>query len=85
MRVTFSIEFPDLGSCIKTEREKQGLSPTFLAALTGMSAANLHRIENGAAKSVPHETLLKLSKVLGVGFQEKIKQELLKEVKKWKH
>lgn len=82
MQVTLSVEIPDLGSRIKKVREDLNMSPTWVAAQAGMSAANLYRIENEGAKSLPRETLRKLSEALGVDFDLEVKQALAQEVAK---
>lgn len=80
MQVTLSVDIPNLGSRIKKIREEKKLSPTWVAAQAGMSSANLYRIEAEEAKSLPRETLRKLSEALGVNFDDEVKQALTREV-----
>ncbi|MEM8940470.1 MAG: helix-turn-helix transcriptional regulator, partial [Bacteroidota bacterium] len=47
-------------------------TPTWVAAHAGMSVANLYRIEGEDAKSLPHETLKKLSAAIGVDFDVEV-------------
>ena len=81
MQVTLSVDLPGLGSRIKEVRESLGLSPTWVAAQAGMSVANLYRIESEDAKSLPRETLRKLSGALNVDFDAEVKAVLAKEAK----
>lgn len=81
MQVTLSVDLPGLGSRIKELRESKRLSPTWVAAQAGMSVANLYRIESEDAKSLPRETLRKLSEVLEVDFDAEVKAVLAKEAK----
>ncbi|MDF5722708.1 MAG: helix-turn-helix transcriptional regulator [Rhizonema sp. PD37] len=81
MQVTLSVDLPGLGSRIKELRESKGLSPTWVAAQAGMSVANLYRIESEDAKSLPRETLRKLSQALEVDFDAEVKAVLAKEAK----
>lgn len=81
MQVTLSVDLPGLGSRIKEVRESKGLSPTWVAAQAGMSVANLYRIESEDAKSLPRDTLRKLSEALGVDFDADVKAALAKETK----
>jgi len=80
MQVTLSVEVPHLGARIKAAREKSGKSPTAIAAMAEMSVGNLYRIENEDTKSVPRETLQRLSEVLEVDFDEDVKAILRKEL-----
>ena len=68
MRVTLSVDIPNLGPRIKAARESRGLSPTKVAALADMSAANLYRIESEDTKSLPWDTLKRLGEALGENF-----------------
>jgi transcriptional regulator with XRE-family HTH domain len=79
MRVTITVELPGLGSRIKQAREDKGLPPTQVAAIAGMSVANLYRIEAEDAKSLPRETLQRLSEALGVDFDAEVKAALARE------
>lgn len=81
MQVTLSVDLPGLGSRIKEVRESKGLSPTWVAAQAGMSVANLYRIESEDAKSLPRDTLRKLSEALCVDFDADVKAALAKETK----
>jgi transcriptional regulator with XRE-family HTH domain len=76
MQVTLSVEVPHLGARIKAAREKSGKTPTAIAAMAEMSVANLYRIENEDTKSVPLETLKRLSQVLEVEFEADVKVAL---------
>ncbi len=80
MQVTLTVDLPGLGARIKQAREARGLPPTQIAAMAGMSVANLYRIESEDAKSLPRETLSRLSEVLGVDFDIEVKAALQKEV-----
>ena len=80
MLVTLSVEIPNLGSRIKQIREKKKMTPTQLAALAGMSSANLYRIESETTKSVPRDTLKALGEALGVDLDEEVKSALRGEV-----
>jgi transcriptional regulator with XRE-family HTH domain len=80
MQVTLSVEVPHLGAKIKAAREKSGKSPTAIAALAEMSVANLYRIESEETKSIPRETLKRLSEVLGVDFDAEVKVALQEEL-----
>jgi len=80
MQVTLSVEVPHLGARIKAAREKSGKSPTVIAAMAEMSVGNLYRIENEDTKSVPRETLQRLSEVLEVDFDKDVKAILKKEL-----
>ncbi len=46
-----------------------------------MSVGNLYRIETEEAKSLPRETLRKLSEALGVDFDAEVKAALVQEVR----
>lgn len=81
MQVTLSVDLPNLGGRLKQARENKGLPPTQVAALAGMSVANLYRIEGGEAKSIPRETLKRLSEVLGVDFDAEVRAVMLKQGK----
>ncbi len=76
MLVTLSIDIPGLGKHIKQLREAKNMSPTQLAALAGMSTANLYRIESETTKSVPRETLKALGKALGEDLDNEVKTAL---------
>lgn len=80
MQVTLSIEIPHLGPRIKAAREATGKSPTAIAALAEMSVANLYRIESEETKSIPRDTLRRLSEVLGVDFDADVKTALLQQL-----
>ena len=80
MLVTLSVEIPNLGSRIKQIREEKKMTPTQLAALAGMSSANLYRIESETTKSVPRDTLKALGEALGVDLDEEVKSALRIEV-----
>ncbi len=79
MLVTLSVEIPNLGNRIKAIREKKQMSPTQLAALAGMSTANLYRIESETTKSVPRETLKAISTALETDLDREVKAALKKE------
>ena len=80
MLVTLSVEIPNLGNRIKEIREEKKMTPTQLAAFSGMSTANLYRIESETTKSIPRETLKAISEVLEVDLDQEVKTALLKEV-----
>lgn len=77
MLVTLSVEVPQLGKRIKQAREASGLSPTEVAAMAGMSTANLYRIESEDTKSVPRETLQRLGAALSVDFDSDVKAAMV--------
>ena len=79
MLVTVSVEIPNLGNRIKEIREEKNITPTQLAALAGMSTANLYRIESETTKSVPRETLKAISSALEFDLDQEVKAALLKE------
>lgn len=78
MLVTLSVDIPGLGIRIRQLREAKNMSPTQLAALAGMSSANLYRIEGESTKSIPRETLKAISKALEVNLDEEVKAALVK-------
>lgn len=78
MLVTLSVDVPGLGVRIRQLREAKNMSPTQLAALAGMSSANLYRIESESTKSIPRETLKALSEGLQVDLDEEVKAALVK-------
>lgn len=78
MLVTLSVDLPGLGMRIRQLREAKSMSPTQLAALAGMSSANLYRIESESTKSVPRETLKALGEALKVDLDEEVKAALVK-------
>jgi len=80
MQVTLSVEVPHLGDRIKAAVEASGKSPTVVAAMSEMSVANLYRIMSEETKSVPRDTLRRLSEVLGVDFDADVKAALLAEI-----
>ncbi len=79
MLVTLSVEIPNLGNRIKEIREEKKMTPTQLAAFSGMSTANLYRIESETTKSIPRETLKAISQVLEVDLDQEVKTAMLKE------
>lgn len=81
MQVTLSVDVPHLGERIKAAVEASGKTPTTVASLAEMSVANLYRIISEETKSVPRETLRRLSDVLGVDFDAEVKVALLQEAK----
>jgi transcriptional regulator with XRE-family HTH domain len=81
MQVTLSVELPHLGDRIKAAVEASGKSPTVVAAMAEMSVANLYRIMSEETKSIPRDTLRRLSDVLGVDFDADVKAALLLELK----
>ena len=78
MFVTLSVDVPGLGMRIRQLREAKNMSPTQLAALAGMSSANLYRIESESTKSIPRETLKALGEALKVDLDEEVKAALVK-------
>lgn len=78
MLVTLSVDVPGLGVRIRQLREAKNMSPTQLAALAGMSSANLYRIESESTKSIPRETLKALGEALKVDLDEEVKAALVK-------
>jgi DNA-binding Xre family transcriptional regulator len=52
------------------------MTPTQLAALAGMSSANLYRIESETTKSIPRETLKALGDALEVDLDQEVKAAL---------
>lgn len=79
MLVTLSVDIPNLGSRIKQVREAKNMSPTQLAALAGMSSANLYRIESETTKSIPRETLKALAQALETDLDLEVRKALMKE------
>ena len=61
--------------------DSSGKSPTAIAALAEMSVANLYRIMSEETKSIPRETLKRLSGVLGTDFDAEVKAALIQEIK----
>jgi hypothetical protein len=68
MQVTLSVNLLGLGGRIRQARVAKQLTPTWVAAQAEMSVANLYRIEVEDAKSLPRETLQRLSAAIGVDF-----------------
>lgn len=79
MQVTLSVDIPHLGERIKAAVEATGKSPTAIAASAEMSVANLYRIMSEETKSIPRETLKRLSDVLGVDFDADVKQAIVEQ------
>lgn len=79
MQVTLSVDVPHLGAKIKAAVDSSGKSPTTIASLAEMSVANLYRIMNEDTKSIPRDTLKRLSEVLGTDFDAEVRAALLKE------
>lgn len=77
MQVTLTIDIPHLGERIRSAVEKSGKSPTTIAALAEMSVANLYRIMGEETKSIPIDTLKRLSNVLEVDFSAEVKAALV--------
>ena len=82
MLVTLSVDIPGLGKRIKEIREAKNMTPTQLAALAGMSSANLYRIESETTKSIPRETLKALGDALEVNLDDEVKAALAQESSK---
>lgn len=80
MQVTLSVDIPQLGAKIKAAVDASGKSPTAIAALAEMSVANLYRIISEETKSIPRETLKRLSDVLGMDFDAEVKQALAEQL-----
>ncbi len=80
MQVTLSVDVPHLGARIKAAVEASGKSPTVVAAMAEMSVANLYRIMSEETKSIPRETLKRLSEVLQAGFDDEVIRALLAEI-----
>ena len=80
MQVTLSVDIPHLGERIKAAVDSSGKSPTAIAALAEMSVANLYRIMGEETKSIPHETLKRLSGVLETDFDAEVKAALVQEI-----
>jgi transcriptional regulator with XRE-family HTH domain len=76
MLVTLSVDLPGLGKRIREIREAKNMTPTQLAALAGMSSANLYRIESETTKSIPRETLKALGDALEVDLDQEVKAAL---------
>ncbi len=55
-----------IGVVIKSERNRQGISVRKLAELSGVSPTTICDLENGNTKKHAFETMVKLSKVLGI-------------------
>lgn len=80
MQVTLSVDVPHLGEQIKSAVDSSGKTPTTIAAMAEMSVANLYRIMSEETKSVPRDTLKRLSQVLGIDFDGQVKAALLAEL-----
>ena len=80
MQVTLSVDVPDLGARIRTAVDASGKSPTSVADLADMSVANLYRIMAEETKSIPRETLKRLSDVLGIDFDADVKQAIVEQL-----
>jgi transcriptional regulator with XRE-family HTH domain len=80
MLVTLSVDMPGLGAQIRQIREEKKMSPTQVAALAGMSSANLYRIESETTKSIPRATLISIGEALGVSFEDEIKAAISKDI-----
>lgn len=80
MQVTLSVDIPHLGERIKAAVDSSGKSPTAIAALAEMSVANLYRLMSEETKSIPRETLKRLSGVLGTDFDAEVKAALVQEI-----
>jgi transcriptional regulator with XRE-family HTH domain len=76
MLVTLSVDLPGLGKRIRELREAKNMTPTQLAAMAGMSSANLYRIESETTKSIPRETLKALGDALEVDLDKEVKAVL---------
>ncbi|GJD23994.1 XRE family transcriptional regulator [Rivularia sp. IAM M-261] len=68
MQVTLTVNIEGLGAKIRQARESKGLKPTWVAAQAGMSVPNLYRIEVEDSKSIPLDTLRRLSHAVGIDF-----------------
>ncbi|MCK9412855.1 MAG: helix-turn-helix domain-containing protein [Prolixibacteraceae bacterium] len=55
---------------IKEARIKKGISQTAMANEIGLSQPGYANIENGETKNIPLLVAVKISKVLGIGFNE---------------
>lgn len=77
MKVTLSVDVPNLGARLREARIASGRTPTQIAAQADMSTANLYRIESEDTKSIPRETLQRLSVALGYDFDAEVKALLL--------
>jgi hypothetical protein len=80
MQVTLSVDIPHLGAKIKRAVDASGKSPTTVASLSEMSVANLYRIMGEETKSIPRDTLKRLSDVLGTDFDAEVKAALVSEI-----
>lgn len=70
MKVMIEVDIPGLGAALKRRREEKRLTPTFVAAAVGMTAANLYRIEGEENKSIPFKTLKELAKILEIDLTQ---------------
>ncbi|NJN85562.1 MAG: helix-turn-helix domain-containing protein [Leptolyngbyaceae cyanobacterium SL_7_1] len=80
MQVTLSVDIPHLGDRIKAAVEASGKSPTVVAAMAEMSVANLYRIMSEETKSIPRDTLKRLSVVLRIDFDADVRAAILSEI-----
>lgn len=76
MIVTVTVDIPHVGQRIKAAVDQSDKSPTVIAALAEMSAANLYRIMNEDTKSIPWDTLKRLSQVLDLDFRDELRAAL---------
>jgi len=76
MIVTITVDIPHIGQRIKAAVDRSDKSPTVIAALAEMSSANLYRIMNEDTKSIPWDTLKRLSHVLDLDFRDDMKAAL---------
>lgn len=79
MKVTFSVDIPGLGERIKKAVDASDKTPTEIAAEAGMSLPNLYRIMAEDTKSVPRETLMRVSAAVNVDFDADVKAAIAKE------
>lgn len=80
MLVKIGVEVPHLSARIKAAVDASSKSPTVIAGMSGMSVANLYRIMNKDAKSIPRDTLRRLSEVLEVDFDADVRSAMLSEL-----
>jgi transcriptional regulator with XRE-family HTH domain len=85
MKISITIDVPNLEEVIKAERGKKEMSQNGLAFKmisqgTKITAQNIHRIESGETKILPYETLAQLCQGLGIDLTKELKAACLSQV-----
>jgi len=79
MKVSFTVDVPDLEDILRDARNSLDLSQNDLAhqiRLLGMkiTAQNIQKIESGETKALPYETLQMLCQGLGVDLEQRLRE-----------